>query len=384
MTYRPRQIEAVVNEFLQTFPVVGITGPRQSGKSTLLTQLLGKKYTYVTFDDLRMVALFQDDSEKFLATYSSPVIFDEVQKVPDLFHHIKLAVDRDRSTYGKFVLTGSSQFLLMKEISESLAGRIGLLSLLPFDHGELPADLRKKAIWQGCYPELAMRGFRGARDWYAAYVNTYLTRDVREVAQIANLRDFRRLIQLLAANTGQLLNMSRFAGDLGVAVGTIKRWISILEMSYVLFLLPPYHTNFGKRVVKSPKVYFYDTGLVASLTGISTEELYEKGPLAGSLFENHIVAQRLKQDLHANRHSEFYFYRTNHGVEIDLVIDTGRHRELVEVKKTATFRPRLIDSLKHLLPEAEMASLVYEGETLPEIGGIRIQNWSDYLESAAD
>lgn len=383
MIYRPRRLEAVLREYLNAFPVVGITGPRQSGKSTLLQHLLGETYTYVTFDDMRMVALFEDDPGKFLQTYPTRIIFDEVQKVPDLFHYIKLAVDRDRDTYGKFVLTGSSQFVLLQNVAESLAGRIGLLSLLPFDHTELPEDLRHDAAWQGCYPELAMRQYRNADDWYAAYVETYLTRDVRDVAQIGNMRDFRRFIQLLAANAAQLLNMSRFSGNLGVAVGTIKRWISILEMSYILFLLPPYHTNFGKRLVKSPKVYFYDTGLAAALTGIWTEELYEKGPMAGNLFENHIVSQCLKQDRHANRRSEFYFYRTGHGVEIDLIIDRGLQRELVEIKKTATFRPRQIKPLKALQPEAHGATLVYEGETLPDIGGIKVQNWSDFLTERA-
>ena len=245
MNYIPRTIEPVLHNHLSAFPVVGLTGPRQSGKSTLLHQLLGQEYQYVTFDDYRMRALFEDDPEKFMALYADRVIFDEVQKVPTLFDHIKRAVDQDRQNYGKYVLTGSSQFLLMRDISDSLAGRIGLLSLLPFDCAEVPVDLRSDSTWRGAYPELVTRAYSGADDWHAAYIDTYLTRDIRDLAQVGNLGDFRRLIQLLAANTGQLLNYSRFASDLGISVPTVKRWISLLEMSYVVFLLRPYYMTFG-------------------------------------------------------------------------------------------------------------------------------------------
>ncbi|MDE2798121.1 MAG: ATP-binding protein, partial [Gemmatimonadota bacterium] len=333
----------------------------------------------VTFDDIRQLALFEDDPEKFMQMYRHRVIFDEVQKAPELFNHIKLAVDRDRNTYGKFVLTGSSQFLLMQNVADSLAGRIGLLSLLPFDHNELPKALCATAIWRGCYPELVTRHYRNADDWYASYIETYLARDVRDVAQIGNLRDFRNLIQLLAAQTAQELNMSRLASDLGVTMPTVKRWISILEMSYVIFLLPPYFRNFGKRVIKRPKIYFYDTGLVSALTGIRTEEMYDRGPMAGALFENYILSQVLKHHKHTNRRSEFYFYRTSHGVEVNLVIDMGQTRHFVEIKKTATFRPRLIKTLNTLASQADTATLIYQGDTLPDYGNIRICNWSNYL-----
>jgi hypothetical protein len=379
MQYLPRTIEPILRDFLTTFPVVALTGPRQSGKSTLLQQLLSD-YTYVTFDDMRQIALFEDDPERFMQTYADRIVFDEVQKVPNLFNYIKLAVDRDRGQYGKFVLTGSSQFLLMRDISESLAGRIGLLSLLPFDCAEIPADLRRQAVWRGAYPELVTRRFRGADDWYAAYMDTYISKDIRDLAQIGDLRDFRRLIQLLAAHTAQLLNLSRFASDLGVAVSTVKRWVSLLEMSYVIFLLPPYYDNFGKRIVKSPKVYFYDTGLVASLTGIRSAELYEQGPMAGSLFENFIVAAALKRDKHLNLRSEFYHYRTNHGVEIDRIIDRGTQRDFIEIKKSSTFRPRMIKVLDEFATQAtDGATLIYEGEDLPTIGKVSVQNWSSYF-----
>lgn len=382
MDYLRRNIESTLKDFLSSFPVVGLTGPRQSGKSTLLQHCLGDTYTYVTFDDLRMVALFQDDPQKFIDQYNDRVIFDEVQKVPDLFHYVKLAVDQDRNRYGKFILTGSSQFLLMQQVSESLAGRIGLLSLLPFDHTELPEQLRQGAIWQGCYPELVMRNFKNAADWYAAYMDTYLTRDVRDLANLSDTRDFRRLIQLLAANTSSVLNMSNFASDLGIAVSTVKRLISLLELSYVVFLLPPYYRNFGKRITKSPKVYFYDTGLVAALTGIRSEEMYDSGPMAGALFENYIIAGFVKRDKHLNQHSEFYYFRTNHGVEVDLIRDRGTERELFEIKKTATFRPRLIKTLESFVSETSRATLLYNGDHLPYQEPVFICNWLRYFEEA--
>ena len=176
------------------------------------------------------------------------------------------------------------------------------------------------------------------------------------------------------------MNLSRFASDLGVAVSTVKRWVSLLEMSYVIFLLPPYYDNLGKRIVKSPKVYFYDTGLVASITGIRSEELYEQGPMAGSVFENYIVAEALKRDKHLNLRSNFYYYRTSHGVEIDLIIERTDSREFVEIKKSSTFRPRMIKALEQFATDAtDRATLVYEGEDLPAIGKVHIQNWSAYL-----
>jgi len=202
----------------------------------------------VTFDDFRIVALYHDDPNKFMRIYANKIIFDEVQKVPEIFNDIKIAIDTDRQTTGKFILTGSIQFNLLKNITESLAGRIGLLSLLPYQYAEIPNKLRYSSIYQGTYPELVNKNFEFVTDWYSSYLDTYITKDVNDLANIGDKRDFRRLISLLAANTSQLLNMSTYAKDLGVDVKTIKRWISVLEASYIIFLLPPYYQNFGKRI----------------------------------------------------------------------------------------------------------------------------------------
>lgn len=377
--YHHRVLEPKLIDYIKHFSAVGLTGPRQSGKSTLLLHLL-KDYQYVTFDDDRMVALYQNDPQKFMRIYHHRVIFDEVQKVPELFNDIKIAIDADRATPGKFILTGSSQFTLIKSITESLAGRIGLLSLLPYQYSELPKQWHYDSIYKGSYPELVNKHYEFDTDWYASYVDTYITKDVSHLANIGDKRDFRRLISLLAANTSQLLNMSTYAKELGVDVKTIKRWISVLEASYIIFLLPPYYNNLGKRIVKSPKVYFYDTGLVSYLTGISNANLFERGPLLGSLFENYMVSEILKREIHLKSHAELYFYRTSNGEEVDLIIDRKQHREFIEIKAGETFTPKMSRALENLCDKESTGYLLYRGKNVPYLPNIQVMNYQDYLK----
>lgn len=378
MSYHPREIEPKLKEYLGYFPVVAVTGPRQSGKSTLLLHTL-KNYTYVNFDDSQTRQLFYHDPEQFMRIYANEVIFDEAQKVPELFERVKIAVDNDRDRRGKFVLTGSSQFSFIKGISESLAGRIGLLTLLPYQFNELPDKDRSEAIYKGSYPELVNKHYQLSADWFSSYIDTYLTKDVTALGNIGDLRDFQMLIQLLAANTAQVLNMSRFASDLGVDVKTIKRWISILEASYIIFLLPPYYKNYGKRIVKRPKIYFYDTGLVSYLTGIQTKEQFELGPLKGSLFENYVIADILKKELHHKTHAELYYLRTSHGVEVDLIIDRKNYKEFIEIKSTETFKPKMIEAAEEFMESDDKGYLLYRGKGLPALDKITIMNYQDYL-----
>ncbi|MFO1258758.1 MAG: ATP-binding protein [Gammaproteobacteria bacterium] len=378
MTYRPRLIEAKLKEYLNFFSVVGLTGPRQSGKSTLLLHCL-PNYRYVNFDDYKMVDFFHEDPEKFMSVYHHQVIFDEIQKVPRLFDYIKIAVDQDRETTGKYVLTGSSQFQFIKGITESLAGRIGLLSLLPYQLAEIPAEEIENALYKGSYPELVNKKYTLSQDWYAAYIDTYLKKDVSALAQVGDKREFQKLIQLLAANTTQCLNLSTYAHDLGVDVKTIKRWISILEASYIIFLLPPYYQNFGKRIVKSPKIYFWDTGLVSYLTGIETYNQFIKGPLAGSLFENYIIADIYKRELHNKTHADLYYFRTSKGLEIDLIIDRKNRQEFIEIKLGGTFNIRWLKSMESLLPPNTAGILIYTGQPQPYTPGIEIVNYQTYL-----
>lgn len=377
MIYRKRAIEKTIKRFLKSFPAVGITGPRQSGKSTLLKHLL-KGYTYVTFDDNRNIQFFLDDPEGFMKKYHNKVIFDEVQVVPKLFHWIKLFVDEDRQNYGKFILTGSAQFAFLKSASESLAGRLGLLSLLPFQFDEMPRSLHEPSIFRGSYPELVMRDYRESALWYSSYIETYLNKDLRTLANIGDIRDFRRFIYLLGANCAQTLEMTYYAKNIGVSVPTIKRWLSILEASYVIFLLRPYYKNFGKRLVKSPKIYFFDTGLVSYLTGIETFEQYDKGPLSGALFENYVISEIYKKELHLAQDSDIFYYRTQDKAEIDLIIDRKSKREMIEIKKSATLKPDHLRTLKMYQTQIDQSFLIYQGRK-DSIDNIKVLPYDEYL-----
>lgn len=379
MVYLHRILETTLTKYLDVFPIVGITGPRQSGKSTLLKHNLLNHYRYVSFDDEEKILEFEDDPKGFMRHYANEVIFDEAQKVPKLFNAIKLAVDEDREAKGKFILTGSSQFSLLTKITESLAGRIGLLNLLPFQYAEIPKDLRAESIYKGSYPEIVKRHYSDSHIWYSSYLTTYLEKDVRQISQIGNIRDFSRFVRLLAANTAQLLNLTRFANDIGVAVTTIKNWISILEASYVIFLLPPFYENYGKRLIKSPKVYFYDTGLVAYLTGISNKELFEKGPMVGAIFENYVVSEIKKTIFHNNLNAEMYYLRTNHGIEIDLIVDHFTSKEMVEIKFNESFKPSMLKPMKEFLSPIDHGALIYTGNTRDYNEAIKLYHYGDYL-----
>lgn len=382
MAYHHRLIENKLSEYLKAFPVVGVTGPRQSGKSTLLKHQLGQQYRYVSFDYQPTIDAFYSDPDLFMAQYADRVVFDEVQKVPEIFNYIKIAVDNDRQNYGKFVLTGSSQFNFIHQITESLAGRMGLLTLLPFQYLEIPQTLREASVYSGGYPELVNRHYEYKDLWYASYLTTYLEKDVRSLSQVGDLRDFSRFISLLAANTAQLINFSHYARDLGVSVPTIKRWLSVLEASYIVFLLPPYFNNQGKRLVKSPKVYFFDTGLVAYLTRITSKELYEHGPMTGSLLENYLIAEIYKRELLDPAHKQLCFFRTSSGEEVDLIIDRVHQKDLIEIKNSSTFRPAMIKQIKNLLAANDQGYLLYNGQDFPFDPQIKIINYRDYLSRA--
>lgn len=358
--YLERTLTQTLQKYLTLFPVVSLTGPRQSGKSTLLKQMLGKTYRYVTFDDFQMLSMAEDDSVQFMKTYDNHVIFDEIQKAPQLLSAMKLQVDDDRQSYGKFIVTGSNQLMMNQHIAETLAGRIGLLTLLPLSCAEIPDNLRAQSIYAGGYPELVVRGYNGSAEWYSSYLGTYIERDVKDLKNIGNLRDFRRLIELLASRTAQILNMSELAGSLGVAVSTIKIWISILEASYIVYLLPPYFNNYGKRITKSPKIYFYDTGLVSFLTGVYDQISFEKGPMYGALFENYIVMECLKK-----YQCSLYFLRTHSGEEIDLLIDLKTHRICLEIKTSHSYNVSMSSALKKYAQPGDQSFVIYQGETLP-------------------
>jgi predicted AAA+ superfamily ATPase len=328
MKYIHRHIEATVKNLISSFPSLAITGPRQSGKSTLLIHTL-PNYRYVTLDDPLTREQALSDPLFLLDSMGDRAIIDEIQLAPQLLSHVKMQIDSNRKKKGRFIFTGSQQFTMIKNLGDSLAGRIALLDLLPFSVAEKKAALSLQgtleyfihACLRGSYPEPVIDSSIDTAAWYGSYVQTYLERDIRSLYNIGNLRDFQRFLQLLAARCAQILNVSSFAKDLGVSVPTLKNWLSILEASRIVYLLPPYYNNMGKRVTKSPKVYFLDCGLVCYLTGIKDKDHLIKGPMAGALFENYCIQETVKLYFNRGERAPLYYMRTNNGLEIDLLIE---------------------------------------------------------------
>ncbi len=352
MTYIARIAEERIRRLASLFPAVAVTGPRQSGKSTLLGNAF-PEYRIVTFDSPQERAFFEDDPLGFMKALPDKVILDEVQKVPALFEYLKIAIDTDR-TAGRFLLTGSAQFSLVKGISETLAGRCGTVSLLPFQSSESPTTPWPSLEIGGSYPELVTREHEGSAEWYDAYIMSYIERDLRSLLNIEKLRDFRIVLGLLAARTAQELNLSSIARESGISEKTVAAWISVLEASYIVFLVQPYHRNLGKRLVKRPKLYFWDTGLACRLTGIPDHDQLEKGPLAGAMFENFVAAELSKDIAHRGTDTRLYYFRSNAGIEADFVLEDATARSLVfgETKRRISIRP---DDFKHIKALAERA-----------------------------
>ncbi len=359
--YIPRNIESVVRRAVAEFPVLVLTGPRQSGKTTLLKRMFGHDYAYVSLEppDVRQAAAA--DPRGFLAMCPAPVIFDEVQYAPELFSYIKEQVDADRDHAGRYLLTGSQNLLLTQQISESLAGRAAMLTLLPLSLSELKQTGHVRFPWEGAsaghasesfmgnelwrnvlrggYPELAASPERDVSLWFSAYVQTYLERDVRNLRQIGDLTQFQTFLRALAARNAQLLNLSDLARDLGIAVNTIKAWISVLEATYQIFILHPYHANVGKRLVKRPKIYFMDTGILCYLVGLRDPLHAAAGPMGGALMENVVLAEIVKHYMHRGERPPVWFWRTAAGCEVDIIIESDGRLHPVEIKLSSTPKP---------------------------------------------
>ena len=338
--YSLRQIEEVVLKCSKQFPVIALTGPRQSGKSTLLKHIFEKTHRIVSFDDPILRERAFNDPKLFIKSYGDNVVFDEIQYCPELLSYIKILVDEEREKKGRFILTGSQQFHLMHNIGDTLAGRVALLRLFPLGIKEKKTMQPKEAFVQAClrgsYPELVFHKEMDSHLWYSSYLQTYLERDVRGLYNIGNLRDFQQFLRLLASRCSQILNYSHFARELGISVNTIKRWISLLEASNIIYLLMPYYKNFGKRITKSPKVYFFDIGLVCYLTGISTEEHVFNGPFSGALFENFIIQEMVKHFCHKGEQPQLYYMRLNEKTEIDVVLEKDMQLYPFEIKLSET------------------------------------------------
>lgn len=350
--YVIREIQQEISAAVQQFPVVVVTGARQTGKSTLLLHLFPQA-EYLTLDDPLTRQAAQEDPRTFL-TRAPQMIIDEIHNLPELLPYIKIAVDAKRRANGRFLLTGSQVFPLMAGLGESLAGRAAVYRLHPFSCSELgwrpltAADCFRK-LFTGFYPEIAAHQADRNR-FFASYVQTYLERDIRQLTAVHDLRLFQNVIELLAARIGCLLNLNEIAKEAGVSFSTVQRWLSLLESTGLVFLLRPYSRNMTRRIVKSPKLYFGDTGLIAWLLRYPDPELLRFGPQSGAFFENLVVLECLKRKANFARNTELFFYRDSNRNEIDLVVDAGPNVTLVEIKQSATPRSEHFHTLSRMLP----------------------------------
>lgn len=376
-----RDLEALLLEYTR-FPVVALLGPRQSGKTTLAIQTF-KNYKYVSFEHIKTRELAQADPEQFLKMHENEhgLIIDEFQYVPEILSYIQVDVDAKKRP-GYYVLTGSHNFLMNQAISQSLAGRVGILTLLPLSLAELndnnltdPAV--NKVIFNGFYPRIYSEEFP-ASQLYPSYIQTYVERDVRQLSHIGDLNTFKKCIKLCAGRVGQLLNFSELATVCGVSVPTIQRWISILEASYIIFLLQPYANNFNKRIIHQPKIYFYDTGIVCNLLDIESPERLVLDRLYGNIFENFIIADLYKQYANKGKQPPLYFWRDKNGtLEVDCIIEHNRTLFPVEIKSSQTLSLDFFTNLKKWNALAQ-AALIPVGKSYIVYGGQTSSVWDEW------
>jgi len=340
MNYVDRVISTKFQQALKNFPALLLTGPRQSGKTTFLRQeIVPHGYKILFLDDPATRNFATEDPFGFINAWPPPVIFDEIQYVPEILPVIKGKIDEHRKA-GQWIITGSQQFQLMQNVTESLAGRVALLTLLPFSASESfkvnPGMGAEEWTFTGGYPEVVL-GEPGQQNlWMNSYLQTYLERDVRNLRQVGDLRQFELFLRAVAARSSHVLNYSEISRDIGITVPTAKQWLSILEASYTIFLLPPYFRNLGKRLIKSPKMYFLDTGLMSALLGYRSGQEIFSGPLAGAFFETAVVSELVKLFYHSGRPPAMYYWRTREGHEVDVLIEHNGRLLPIEIKSTAT------------------------------------------------
>ena len=366
--YISRSIAPFLRRTAAEFPAVVLTGPRQAGKTTELRKIFGKRAGYVSLEppDIRGAAI--TDPRRFLDAHPAPVIFDEVQNVPELLPFIKDRIDARRATPGQYMLTGSQNLLLLERITESLAGRAAILQMMPLSlremrrqparplpwepqpSGKTPPAMDAKTLWtallRGGYPELSAQPNRSRATWHSSYIQTYLERDVRTLRQIGDLTSFQIFMRALASRVGQLLNLSDLSRDLGIALNTVKAWIAVLEASFQIMVLRPYYNNAGKRLVKTPKIYFTDTGTLCHLSGLRDIDHAAAGPMGGAIFETAVLMEIVKTLRNRGEDPQVYFWRTSAGAEVDIVVESQGTLIPIEVKLSSTPRPAMAEGIQ--------------------------------------
>jgi predicted AAA+ superfamily ATPase len=379
-----RIIESKILEMASKYPLIAITGPRQAGKTTLC-KLIFPNYRYVSLETPDILEFATKDPRGFLAQYDKYVIIDEIQNVPELFSYIQGIVDESALT-GQYILTGSQNFLLLEKITQSLAGRVYIYHLLPFSQQEIKSNYQislNETILKGGYPRIYDKNI-SPEDYFPSYIQTYIERDVRSIFNIKDLPNFISFIKICAARVGQLFNASSIGNELGVDHKTIQNWLHLLETSFILYRLQPWHVNFNKRIVKTPKIYFYDTGLVCHLLGINKASDLDIHFIKGAIFENYIITELIKQRWNNGKSLRHYFWRDNTGNEIDLLIDKGMNLDLIEIKSAQTIKQ---DFFKNLSKIEKLAtsykvekSIIYAGTDKRIQFDTKILTWEDLDE----
>ncbi len=379
----PRIAEQTVHRLLKGFPIITITGPRQSGKTTLAKKIFADK-PYASLEDPDKRLFAQEDPRSFLEQFPNGAVIDEVQRCPDILSYLQTVVDSD-GRMGLFILTGSQQFGLLSGVTQSLAGRTAFLELLPFSLPELAKSnllppQANNLLHSGCYPPIYDRDI-SPQSWFSAYTTAYIERDVRQILKIQDLESFQRFIRLCAGRTGQLLNFSSLADECGITHNTAKAWISVLEASYIIFLLRPHHANFKKRLVKMPKLYFYDAGLASWLIGIRSADQLETHPLRGNIFEAFIIAELIKSRFNQGEKADLFFWRDSNGNEVDIIAEQAGKLMPLEIKSGKTLTADSTKGLNKYISLAVEAAisptLIYGGSDSYKKQDIQIRSWQE-------
>lgn len=374
-----RDITAVMLEMHQYFPVITMTGPRQSGKTTLLRKVF-HQFPYYSMENLDIRRFALNDPVGFLTQHAEGMILEEVQNTPDLLSYIQGIIDENPEK--RFVLSGSSQFSLMKQITQSLAGRTGVLELLPLSYSEVKDEADKETLdnvlIKGFFPAI----YAGKNIYsilYPSYVKTYLERDVRDLLQIKDMMQFQTFLRLCAGRIGSLFNATELSGEIGVSANTIKSWLSVLQASYIVMLLPPYYENTKKRLIKTPKLYFCDTGLACYLLGIETEQQLSRDKMRGHLFENFIITEAVKKRYNQGKEHNLFFYRDSNGVEVDLLIKNGSDFSAVEIKSSQTYHPEFEKGIRSLAvlmkSRLKNKAILYAGDFENDRADVQLLNY---------